>query len=226
MIADKNVQSPTGASTQDKIRDEINRQRIRQRVESALRAEAAAKKLCLEAIEAAERAYNAELAAAVASATKLRKAAEKLAREAQAEAAWISETYGNAHANYKEDTWQEDIWQDTQDRNTRHFARQAAQASKGREQFFSVCDYFFTDTKGFPFPIPPSAQVICEQTKCTRGTKLNVCHHEIKDLFQGRDLLKEILRWHPDRFPGQIEVQKLASEMFQLLQRVIGDAQL
>jgi hypothetical protein len=160
---------------------------------------------------------------------KLRKAAYKLAREAGVEEAKYKkyEDWDQARkaANTK-------AWQEIQARKQLE-AREARETlaiqavARLRANYFSACDSFFVDTKRMPFPMPPSPFNNAFGLPCPncfiQGTRLKVCHHDIKILFQGRDLWKERLRWHPDRFVRQEDNQELAKEMFQLLQWVIDN---
>ncbi|CAG8949951.1 hypothetical protein HYFRA_00004282 [Hymenoscyphus fraxineus] len=73
----------------------------------------------------------------------------------------------------------------------------------------------------------------CPSTKCIRGAKLDVCHHDVDMIFRRMDfplempydgfLKKERLRWHPDRFSTRLKFQDEAKEFFQLLQKLIDD---
>ncbi|EPE35723.1 hypothetical protein GLAREA_05060 [Glarea lozoyensis ATCC 20868] len=98
----------------------------------------------------------------------------------------------------------------------------AKELAKADENFHLSCKKFFDNTKKEDFPIPPRTGMSCPRKGCVRGNDLNVCHHDIQRLFKGQDLLRERLRWHPDRFQSGTHNQELAKEMFQLLQVIIG----
>jgi hypothetical protein len=95
------------------------------------------------------------------------------------------------------------------------------EVAKADENFHLSCKTFFDDTKNADFPMPPRRDIPCPRKGCVRGNYLNVCHHDVARLFKGQDLLRERLRWHPDRFASGTNTQDLAKEMFQLLQVVI-----
>jgi hypothetical protein len=40
-------------------------------------------------------------------------------------------------------------------------------------------------------------------------------------VYDDKWLKKERLRWHPDKFPGREEVNAMAQEIFQMLQKLI-----
>ncbi|KAF7897058.1 hypothetical protein EAF00_005286 [Botryotinia globosa] len=70
----------------------------------------------------------------------------------------------------------------------------------------------------------------CARNNCVRGEILELCHHEVEmtlrgsGVFDEKMMKKERLRWHPDRWTGKGDLQIKASELFQLIQRIIdGD---
>jgi len=84
------------------------------------------------------------------------------------------------------------------------------------------------ETGKVPFPIPKLGTQACKRDGCVMGEKLGVCHHDVERvLMEGNGvydvvyLKKERLKWHPDRFPGRGDVQIMAQEMFQIIQRLI-----
>jgi hypothetical protein len=99
------------------------------------------------------------------------------------------------------------------------------------EQWAEDCAAFFANPEAGveQFPTPKGFRT-CWAKVCVKSENLGFCHHQLRELLKESDeyevawLKKERLRWQPDKFLGREEVQALAQEMFQVMQRLIdGD---
>jgi hypothetical protein len=96
---------------------------------------------------------------------------------------------------------------------------------KGKGWHKDAQKFLDDETGTVPFPKPFTRG--CTRTDpCVRGEMLGVCHHDVEHVLRnareyGDVYLKERLRWHPDKFSGRGDVQIMAQEMFQMIQRLI-----
>ena len=97
---------------------------------------------------------------------------------------------------------------------------------KGKD-WHRVAQKFLDDETGtVPFP-KPFTLGCTRADPCVRGEMLNICHHDVEHVLKQVEdygdayLKKERLRWHPDKFSGRGNVQVMAQEMFQMIQRLI-----
>jgi len=103
-----------------------------------------------------------------------------------------------------------------------------------------ACEKYFLDeieTAAFSNPaqfLSKAAQ--CREYTCVKGEWLGICRHELLTLFRGNGkfglnwLRKELLRWEPDRFAGNIGrgedkkgAREMAGQIYKLVQKLIDD---
>jgi hypothetical protein len=78
-------------------------------------------------------------------------------------------------------------------------------------------------------PFPRFRLRPCTKPKCIQSEFNNGCHHCLGEILQlsgqySRNfLLKERVRWHPDKFSGKGDGPLKATEMFKMIQRLIEE---
>ncbi|QSZ30623.1 hypothetical protein DSL72_000180 [Monilinia vaccinii-corymbosi] len=106
--------------------------------------------------------------------------------------------------------------------------------AKDRQVYGSAFDDFSASASAFiadnTRPFPKIRRYGCQRANCVKGEVLGVCHHDVEVTLRGsgcfdeKMVKKERLKWHPDRWTGKGELQKMSNELFQLIQRIIdGD---
>jgi hypothetical protein len=108
-------------------------------------------------------------------------------------------------------------------------SRDERERNEGRKWHKATKDFLDDETGKVPFPIPWKGKEGCKKGGCVRGELMGVCCHDVERVlregagvvYDEGYLRKERLRWHPDRFTGRGDVQVMAQEMFQMIQRLI-----